>query len=376
MGKPDANLIEVIDMLSKSNFLAEGDLDNFSKTLLLSCTNVLNVQRANIWFIDNKNISLNNFLSYDITKGFYKEDALQIKSFPSYFKQIENNQIIVSIDPEKEDYNKELLNNYINPNEIKSLLEAPLRIHGEFIGIICIEETNEKRNWSNEEQHFVQSISHILNLTIINKENNKNKKSLETLLEEKSVLMRELNHRVKNNLSVILALIKNESSKANDPYHQAIFDKILQQVYAVSAIHQSINFSENYNLINFKIILADLVSNLKKSYENILEVKFNIDIEDVEIEVKNATPISLIVNEIITNSYKYAFKKDRENLMQISLKTDENNKHIITIKDNGPGFDFTKTNGQGIELNEALAEQVECKIIYTIDHGTEVKIVF
>ncbi len=370
-----SNLIEVTEQLSRSKFISDGSIDEIINSILLIVTNVLDVERSSIWFISNDQRTLTNQLAYSINQGYYKMDPILEKDSPNYFKHIQSDQILVSNDAYKDPKNFEIKDNYIAVNGIKSMLDVPFRLNGKFTGVFCIETTSKKRNWTVYEQQFVIALAHILTLTILNHENNTNKKSLEDLLEEKTILIKELNHRVKNNLSIILALLKNESHKSKDDFHQNLFGNIIQQVYAISSIHQSINFTENFNAINLKAILTDLLGNIQKSYGNIFQVQIQLHLIDMMVDVKNATSLTLIINEVITNSYKHAFKQNRNNQLIISLSKEGQSNKII-IQDNGDTNPFPIKKGQGTELNDALIEQMDGSIQQEYQEGLITTIIF
>jgi len=200
-------------------------------------------------------------------------------------------------------------------------------------------------------------------------------------LEEKEVLLREIHHRVKNNMQVISSLLMLQSQNIEDKKYKDMFIESQTRIYSMALIHEKLYRSESIAQINFKEYIDGIVSNIFESYCIKSNVKFDINVENIPINIDYAVPCGLIINEIVTNSLKYAFPDGRQGKIHISLKSIDNNMIQLSISDDGIGIakdlDIRNTKSLGLHLVTALAEgQLHGKIILNRESGTEFQINF
>jgi two-component sensor histidine kinase/Tfp pilus assembly protein PilF len=189
--------------------------------------------------------------------------------------------------------------------------------------------------------------------------------------QEKAILLKELNHRVKNNLQMISSLLSLQSEVLEGhPAKEAIVSG-KHRVEALSLVHKKLYQQGVETKIEIKEYIEELVLGLIYSYQIDVNTKFMI--EPISISIDKAIPISLIINELVTNSLKYAFATDREPQLKISLKENENGISIAVI-DNGKGFEkdaLEKSNSFGIKLVKSLVQQLKGNIELVIDKGAQ-----
>lgn len=199
-------------------------------------------------------------------------------------------------------------------------------------------------------------------------------------LKEKEVLLKEVHHRVKNNLQVISSILNLQSSYVQDDKTLSILRESQNRIKSMSFIHESLYQTKNFSSINFSEYIINLSNNLFHSYQifdNFIELKF--DIEQVELNLDQAIPCGLIVNEIITNAMKYAFVGKKEGQIFISIK--EKKETIeLKIEDDGvglpKGFNHEKTASLGLQLVVTLIEQLDGKLTLESKNGTKYLITF
>jgi len=204
---------------------------------------------------------------------------------------------------------------------------------------------------------------------------------IQASLEEKVVLLKEIHHRVKNNLQIISSLLSLQSSYIEEPQTQAILQECQNRVSSMALIHEQLYESENFAKIDFAEYIHNLIANLSSSYETyecIIEWKINID--NIFLDLDEAIPCALIINELVSNSLKYAFpKRDRGEII-INFRQLDENSLCLTIKDNGIGIpqdlDLDNTNTLGLQLVKALTEQLQGNLVLNRNQGTEFKILF
>lgn len=363
-----------IEDLSKSVFLRHGDFQKFVEEVLIESSVALECARTNVWLFDNKRTSMYNVLAYDAINGnFYNEGSIKRKEIPNYFKFLEKDEIIVADDALNYEMNKELIDSYIIPNKVTSMMDVPIRSEGKMIGVVCFEHVDKPVTWTEADINFSQSISHLLSLCFETNKTNQYKQELENMVAQKEVLLREINHRVKNNLSVILGLLNTQKTKARDSFHLNLFNSLSGKVYAISSVQNQLQNSENHSKIKFCLYLQALTGNLITSYALDQNIKLIENCQKFELPIDQAIPLGLICNEILTNSLKYAFlEKQKNKEISIELKKTKTSL-IIQIKDNGTGFNLGEKKsgeGMGLELIYDLAEQIDAIVNLTTVNGT------
>ena len=212
------------------------------------------------------------------------------------------------------------------------------------------------------------------------KEREKVETKLESSLKEKELLIKEVHHRVKNNLQIITSLLKLQANHSKNQNVKDLLQESQAIVKSMALIHEKLYQSDSLTEIDFEEYIRDLTSQLFRSYNykknhlsSILEIKkiyFNID---------KIVTLGLIINELVTNSLKHAFKNKSDGEIKIKCTTDNKNIYL-TIKDNGVGipesFTLQNTETLGIQLVNTLVEQLSGSINYKSKKGTEFNIVF
>ncbi|KXX68078.1 histidine kinase dimerization/phosphoacceptor domain -containing protein [Flammeovirga sp. SJP92] len=187
--------------------------------------------------------------------------------------------------------------------------------------------------------------------------------------EEKALLLKELNHRVKNNLQMISSLLNLQSRKLGDHPAVTAIDSGRFRVEAMSLIHQKLYQKDVHTEIEIDNYLKDLVLNLMYSFQASFTPIFNI--KPVMLHIDKAIPLGLIINEFVTNAMKYAYEGIEEPKMWIDLKQIDS-QIIVKVKDNGVGILNGKSNGTnfGLNLVDSLVKQLDGRVSYETDRGT------
>ena len=199
-------------------------------------------------------------------------------------------------------------------------------------------------------------------------------------LEEKEVLLKEIHHRVKNNLQVISSLLSLQSNYIEDEAALSNFQESQTRVRSMALIHEKLYQSEDLVSIDFSDYLDSLVSELSRSYRlNPMNVNIALNISHAMFDVDTAVPCGLIVNELVSNSLKYAFPDDRKGTIQVNLDSRED-KFALVVKDDGIGIpeevDWQNTESLGMQLVNTLTSQLGGSIELNDSSGTEFKVTF
>ncbi|MBV7529788.1 histidine kinase dimerization/phosphoacceptor domain -containing protein [Chitinophaga sp. sic0106] len=214
----------------------------------------------------------------------------------------------------------------------------------------------------------------------VNAETEARNKILQQLVEEKEWLIREVHHRVKNNLQTIVSLLESQSTYLQNEALQAIQES-QNRIHAMSLIHQKLYHDENISAVSMATYLPELVEYLSESYNINSRILFYTKVEDVELDVSQAIPLGLVVNEAITNAIKYAFPHPEPgNSITVNFSMAAGRLATLTIADNGVGIDkallHTKAKGLGLRLIRGLAKDIDAQLEMRADHGTMVMLTF
>ena len=192
-------------------------------------------------------------------------------------------------------------------------------------------------------------------------------------LKEKEVLLKEIHHRVKNNLQVISSLLSLQSSATSDPNAQEQLRESQNRIRSMALIHERLYQSENLARINFEEYVRNLGAYLFRSY-NVQGIRFLYTIDACTLSVDSAIPCGLIINELVSNSLKYAFKGRSEGEIEIGFAIVKKTMAVLSVRDNGIGFppdvDFRSTKTLGLQLVNTLAAQINGTIGLIRDRGT------
>jgi two-component system, sensor histidine kinase PdtaS len=196
---------------------------------------------------------------------------------------------------------------------------------------------------------------------------------------ENELLLKEIHHRVKNNLEVVSSLLALQSAKIEDPEIQDAMLASQNRVQSMGILHQKLYQSEHLAFIEMKHYFQNLCENILDSYNETERIKVNIDMNELELDVDTAVPVGLIVNELLTNSLKYAFPDGKKGEIQLALENLAGNLYQLKIKDNGIGKTpntNTKGTGFGTQLVDLLTRQIEGDLQEQNDNGTMIVINF
>ena len=212
---------------------------------------------------------------------------------------------------------------------------------------------------------------------------------IKTSLREKEVLLKEIHHRVKNNLQVICSLLHLQSRKIKDQEALELFKESQNRVKSMALIHEKLYRSEDFANINFAEYIKSLTTHLLQTYRTKgSPINLKINVEEISLTIETAIPCGLIINELVSNSLKYAFPEGREGEINIEFFPNDGNvipegddlKYTLKVSDNGIGFpedlDFRNTQSLGLQLVNNLTNQLDGTIVLGRTGGTTFSITF
>lgn len=209
----------------------------------------------------------------------------------------------------------------------------------------------------------------------------RNETELIESLKEKEVLLKEVHHRVKNNLQVISSILNLQSNFVHDERILALLEESRNRIHSMAIIHENLYKTSNFSSINFTKYLQELTKNLVESYHIGKEksISIHFDLQEVDLSLDQAIPCGLILNEIITNSLKYAFVQQTSGTILLEVKVVDQQVHI-TIADDGIGlpedYNYMESDSLGIQLIVTLIEQLDGRIKIENSNGLKYFIIF
>lgn len=204
--------------------------------------------------------------------------------------------------------------------------------------------------------------------------------ALKSSLKEKEVLIREIHHRVKNNMQIISSLLNLQKQYVNDEEAVNVLLESQNRVKSMAMIHEKLYKTNNFSEINFGDYIKSLVDDLFRSYgADPVQIKKKMIFDEIMLGLETAIPCGLIISELVTNTLKYAFPNHMEGEFRIEMYEIEGLYHLI-ISDNGvgmpPDINFDKTETLGLILVNTLVNQLEGTVELESNNGTQFKIVF
>lgn len=204
---------------------------------------------------------------------------------------------------------------------------------------------------------------------------------LTTSLGERNILLKEIHHRVKNNLQVISGLLELQKDEIVDEQVKAALSEGQSRVRSVALIHHNLYQHENLASIHFKLFVSDLVRYLGEVFEE-KSKKMIVDVvgEDAQLDIDTAVPLGLIINELLTNAYKYGAPEDGVATVMLELKKISDAQYQLTYKDNGPGIKgeikFDSATSLGLRLIKGLIAQIGGTVTYSYNAGSVFTFIF
>ncbi|MBI5679389.1 MAG: PAS domain S-box protein [Methanobacterium sp.] len=284
--------------------------------------------------------------SLNIKRGFFTNDAV---SYPSYSK----------VD---------------GHFKIEKFLSVPVMLKNEIMGQISI--ANSSRDYTEHDLDAIKRLSNFYSLAL---QKIRDREEIKSSLKEKEILLKEVHHRVKNNMQIISSLLNLQIQFEDIDETVDVLKESQGRVKSMALVHEKLYQSDSFSKINFKEYIKNLVSDIFNSYGIKGKIGLELDIDDLNIGIDTAVPLGLIINELVTNSAKYAFPQGKKGIIKILFKLVDD-KYFLTISDDGVGIphdiELGKTKTLGLQLVINLINQIDGNIEIGRNHGTEFKIIF
>lgn len=341
-------------------------LDSFAT---LAGNNMIRSENHLVWF------------KADSTQGYFKEAIKHYQLYKSLSDSVfkgekskQINSLQVEFDTEKKDKNIEYLTQQGKLQEIQIHNDTIVRYV--FIGSVIV---------------LVIFIGLLYNSFRLKKRSNKKlelkrnqideqNEQLKKLLTEKEWLLKEIHHRVKNNLQIVISLLNTQSAYLDNEDALLAIQNSQHRMHAMSLIHQKLYQSNNLASIDMSWYIYELVNYMKECFGTEKRINFVLETEKVYLDVAQAVPLGLIINEAINNTIKYAFPNDLKGNVLVSLKNSGGNQYKLIISDNGIGlsenFNIDETDSLGMNLMRGLSDQLDGSFDLQQKNGLTIEITF
>ncbi|WJI08933.1 PAS domain S-box protein [Methanobacterium sp. CWC-01] len=204
---------------------------------------------------------------------------------------------------------------------------------------------------------------------------------LEQALEDKDILMKEIHHRVKNNLMIMASLLNMQSRYIEDEVAKDIFKDSQSRAKTMALIHEKLYQSKELKKLDAQDYMESLARDIYHAYiKDPQRIQLDLEVEQHMLDINTVIPLGLILNEILTNTFKYAFPGDSEGVVNVRFKGKENKQFLLEVADDGiglpPDFPDKKTDSLGMRLIHSLTEQIMGELEINSDHGTQIRVKF
>jgi two-component sensor histidine kinase len=261
--------------------------------------------------------------------------------------------------------------------ESKIWMGAPLKTPDSVIGVVVVQSYKDDTIYCESDMELLSYISDHIAMAINRKRADEQIKSS---LMEKDVLLKEIHHRVKNNMQIISSLLRLQSKEIQDEVTQKIFRVSQNRIRSIALIHETLYQSEDLGRIDFTRYVHKLATHLISIYRpEGQDIELDLKVKNVFLDINKAIPCGLIINELVSNSLKHGFPEGRPGEIHISLESKDGN-YKLQVKDTGVGFpehvDFMETQSLGLQIVNDLVMQLEGKIQLIRKGGTIFRVAF
>lgn len=201
---------------------------------------------------------------------------------------------------------------------------------------------------------------------------------IKKMLHEKEILLAEVFHRVKNNMNIVTSLLNLKKITSQSEETKDALEECRNRVFSMALVHQNIFNNDTLIGLNFKQYIMNLVDEIAKSFGEKDTFEINYDLEELQLDLSTSIPCGLIINELITNSFKYAQQPGKKLKVDITLQPREGGIYLA-VKDNGPGISehfLNEKSTLGMELIESLTEQINGKGEFKNNNGASYEVIF
>ncbi|MCF7946555.1 MAG: PAS domain S-box protein [Spirochaetia bacterium] len=306
-----------------------------------------------------------------------------LNSAEEYLYSLQSNRI-TRITNVEEDPKTKPLQSAMQQGNTSAVLDVAIPLRDEIRGLLCFDSPTP-RDWTEHEIHILEEYANLLTLIMDNdtyrKRIEKSNRRLQDTVKEKETLLTEVHHRVKNNLNVIVSLLKLQENEI-DSVEKAIeaFEASQKRIYSMALVHESLYKSDKLSEIELDQYIRTLAGQLQYSIEGYKNIEYQYDLDPVSVDIIQAVPCGIVVNELITNAQKHGFDGLDSGKIFITLMKKDEETIALSVEDNGKGlpkdFSMETSNSLGLNLVNILTRQIDGELTVESSGGTSFTITF
>jgi PAS domain S-box-containing protein len=375
--KEISNKVKIIESLGKSSAVRKGTIDEALTEILQKSIEAVSVSRVNVWLNDERISKIECIGSYSIRNdeshiNELKGIVLTEAELPKYFKMLQTEDVIATDDVLHDLQTTELVDTYLVPHGISSMLDLPLRSNGKMIGVICFEHTGPIRKWNVFEIKFGVLIAQIVSLLIEGYEKSKLLRRQMRYIKEKEELLIETNNRAKYIFGLMNTVLAVDEKLCKDEYHKNLFHEVKNNLLNISGVHEILLDEKDFSNINLEKKILRIFGYMQNLYPNMHNIELDIKVNKVSMHISQAMTLGLIINQLIQISYEQSFKVNPVGKITLTLHTASGN-CILSYRDDGRELTEDQINGSLLELRlaELFVDDVKGKFNITTGNGNK-----
>lgn len=379
-----------LDALNQISQAVSSELD------LESLLTTIGTQLRKIFDVENTYIALYDRETQMISLPYFVTDNERVTVPPMRYGEGLSSQIIRTRQPLIVNQNTvqamESMGAKVFGKPALSYLGVPIFAGEDVTGVISIQSTAREGMFDESHTRLLETIAATVGTAIQSAQlygamqqevvtRQRAEEEIKLSLKEKEVLLKEIHHRVKNNLQIITSLLNLQSAQIKDPDAVMLFRESQSRVRSMALIHEKLYQSKDLARIDFEGYLHDLMVYLFRSYAaNADQIRIHVDANNMSLGIDTAIPCGLMISELVTNTLKYAFPNGRRGNLYVSVGPEDAGHLTLLVKDDGvgfkEGFDWRQSDSLGLQLVSTLTSQLHGTIEVNGVGGTSFKITF
>jgi two-component sensor histidine kinase/DNA-binding response OmpR family regulator len=360
--------------------LAPDDVDSGIDFALQVIAKFTAVDRSYIFLFSDDRTEMDNtheWCAEGIPSQIESRRELPVQRFPWWMQRLNQLQTVhiprVADLPPEAKAEKE----FLESQAVQSLVAVPMVYNRSLVGFVGFDSVRVEKTLTEDIITLLKIVGEIFVNALVRK---RAEKQIWTALQEKEVLLKEIHHRVKNNLQIISSLLDLQSDYIEDEQTRQLFQESRNRVKSMALIHERLYRAQDLAKVDFAEYIQSLARDVFRSYRtHATGIALRVNVEDVFLGVDTAIPCGLMINELVSNALKYAFPDGRGGEICVELFSD-NGQFTLAVRDNGVGFpkdlDFRNTESLGLKLVVTLVKQLKGTIALHRDGGTAFEIKF